>query len=100
MLVVDTSLKMSIGKTAAQCAHAAVGLVKNMHANSVPWLHAWEMEGEKTVVLKANSSAELEALEARAQSLLLPTFMVRYSHDSCSEEHLVLLFSRCIPLIP
>ncbi|CAL8464016.1 g3551 [Coccomyxa elongata] len=76
VLVVDTSLKMSIGKTAAQCAHAAVGLVKNMHANSVPWLHAWEMEGEKTVVLKANSSAELEALEAKAQSLLLPTFMV------------------------
>lgn len=41
--MVDTSLKMSIGKTAAQCAHAAVGLVKNMHANSVPWLHAWEV---------------------------------------------------------
>lgn len=34
-------------------------------------------EGEKTVVLKASSSAELEALEAKAQSLLLPTFLVR-----------------------
>ena len=33
-------------------------------------------EGEKTVVLKASSSAELEALEAKAQSLLLPTFLV------------------------
>ena len=35
-LVVDASLNMSIGKTAAQCAHAAVGLVKCMHANRVP----------------------------------------------------------------
>ena len=34
-------------------------------------------EGEKTVVLKASSGAELEALEAKAQSLLLPTFLVR-----------------------
>lgn len=93
MLVVDTSLKMSIGKTAAQCAHAAVGLVKNMHANSVPWLHAWEMEGEKTVVLKANSSAELEALEAKAQSLLLPTFMVSVGQDLYSEDNIV-FFSR------
>lgn len=37
-------------------------------------------EGEKTVVLKASSSAELEALEAKAQSLLLPTFLVRFPH--------------------
>ncbi|EIE19008.1 hypothetical protein COCSUDRAFT_83598, partial [Coccomyxa subellipsoidea C-169] len=76
VLVVDASLTMSIGKTAAQCAHAAVGLVKNMHANCVPWLQAWEDEGEKTVVLKASSSTELDELEAKAQSLLLPTFLV------------------------
>jgi len=35
--------------------------------------------GEKTIVLKANSSAELDALEEKAQNLLLPTFMVEDS---------------------
>ena len=113
VLVVDTSLKMSIGKTAAQCAHAAVGVFKGMHINAVPWLQAWEVsmpdwgssqhadaddancttayqgaavqeEGEKTVVLKASSSAELEELEAKAQTLLLPTFLVPESiHCNC-----------------
>ena len=43
VLVVDTSLKMSVGKTAAQCAHAAVGVFKNMHINAVPWLQSWEV---------------------------------------------------------
>ena len=43
VLVVDTSLKMSVGKTAAQCAHAAVGVFKHMHMNAVPWLQSWEV---------------------------------------------------------
>ena len=43
VLVVDSSLGMSIGKTAAQCAHAAVGVFKSMHINAVPWLHTWEV---------------------------------------------------------
>lgn len=30
------------------------------------------------MVLKANSSAELDALEAKAQALILPTFMVSH----------------------
>ena len=34
---------MSSGKIAAQCAHAAVGLYKNMYLNSVPWLASWEV---------------------------------------------------------
>ncbi len=44
------------------------------HSNPVLSL---QDEGEKTVVLKANSSSELDELEAKAQSLLLPTFLVR-----------------------
>jgi peptidyl-tRNA hydrolase len=51
--VVNTSLKMSVGKTAAQCAHAAVGLLKCMHANRVPWLAAWEVkDNAETVFLE------------------------------------------------
>lgn len=48
-------------------------------------------EGEKTVVLKASSSAELEALEAKAHSLLLPTFLVRtILGTTCSSLHVLL----------
>jgi hypothetical protein len=43
VLVVNSTLKMSSGKVAAQCAHAAVGLYKNMYLNSLPWLAAWEV---------------------------------------------------------
>lgn len=75
VLVVNSTLKMSSGKIAAQCAHAAVGLYKNMYLNSVPWLASWEEDGEKTVVLKSEGP-DLPALEAKAQSLLLPTFLV------------------------
>ena len=41
--MVNSTLKMSSGKIAAQCAHAAVGLYKNMYLNSVPWLASWEV---------------------------------------------------------
>ena len=43
VLVVNSALKMSSGKIAAQCAHAAVGLYKNMYINGVPWLASWEV---------------------------------------------------------
>ena len=44
VLVVNSSLKMSAGKIGAQCAHAAVGLYKQMYINGVPWLPSWEVE--------------------------------------------------------
>ncbi|CAK0786207.1 hypothetical protein CVIRNUC_009420 [Coccomyxa viridis] len=75
VLVVNSALKMSAGKIGAQCAHAAVGLYKQMYINGVPWLPSWEEEGEKTVVLRSESP-DLQALDAKAQSLLLPTFLV------------------------
>ncbi|CAL5226907.1 g9782 [Coccomyxa viridis] len=75
VLVVNSTLKMSSGKIAAQCAHAAVGLYKNMYINGVPWLASWEEDGEKTVVLKSEGP-DLQTLETKAESLLLPTFLV------------------------
>ena len=43
VLVVNSALKMSAGKIGAQCAHAAVGLYKQMYINGVPWLPSWEV---------------------------------------------------------
>ena len=44
VLVVAQDLRMSQGKVAAQCAHAAVGLYRVMQANRMPWLPAWEVQ--------------------------------------------------------
>ena len=71
VLVVDASLNMSVGKTAAQAAHAAVGLFRL--CAGAPWLHAWEAGGEKTVCLRGEGREELARLAAHSRSLGLPT---------------------------
>ena len=63
---------MSVGKIAAQAAHAAVGLLRVMQDGRVPWLHAWERAGEKTVVLNVATGEEASALAAKATQLGLP----------------------------
>ena len=73
VLVVRGELGMSAGKVGAQCAHAAVGLYKRCLATGVPWLLAWEAQGEKTVVLRAQSEREMETLERQAERLGLPS---------------------------
>ena len=49
VLVVPRELRMSPGKLAAQCAHAAVGLYKLMLANRVPWLASWEVRSTGSI---------------------------------------------------
>lgn len=56
VLVVAQDLRMSPGKVAAQCAHAAVGLFKLMQASRAPWLHAWEVRSMLSFSLKATSA--------------------------------------------
>ena len=63
---------MSAGKTAAQAAHAAVGLLRVMQAARTPWLHAWEGAGEKTVVLDVPTAEAASLLAAKATQLSLP----------------------------
>lgn len=44
--------------------------------NQVPWLSAWEMQGEKTVVLCVKTSEEMKELAARAQARMLLVYLV------------------------
>eukprot|EP00884_Botryococcus_braunii_P010929 jgi/Botrbrau1/19838/Bobra.0124s0075.1 len=78
VLVVAADLGMSTGKIAAQCAHASLGLYKLMVSSNIPWLSSWEAEGEKTIVLSAESSQILDELAGKADLLQLPCFLV---HD-------------------
>ena len=43
VLVVARALGMSPGKVGAQCAHAAVGLYRQLAVCRAPWLRAWEV---------------------------------------------------------
>ena len=49
VLVVREDLGMSIGKTAAQCAHAAVGIVQKLTRSRGALLAAWEQSGQTKV---------------------------------------------------
>ena len=76
VLVVADELGMSPGKMAAQCSHATLGLYRALLLSKAAWLDAWEAQGEKTVVLRGESVELLDALQAHATSLQLPTYMV------------------------
>jgi PTH2 family peptidyl-tRNA hydrolase len=54
ILVVNTDLKMRKGKIAAQCAHAAVGVLDIEGAREDPLVIAWQRYGCAKVALRAN----------------------------------------------
>jgi len=76
VLCVVSELRMSVGKVAAQAAHAAVGLLRLMQEERTPWLHAWEGAGEKTVVLDVPTGEAAAALATKAAQLGLPLHAV------------------------
>jgi PTH2 family peptidyl-tRNA hydrolase len=63
-LIVRTDIKMSCGKRCAQAAHASVGALE--HADK-HLKKAWLGEGQKKVVLKADSERTLHELRAIAE---------------------------------
>lgn len=78
VLVVNDELKMGKGKVAAQCAHAAVGMIDQLtQSNQQTLLKKWESMGQPKICLRAQSSVHLVALSRNARSLGLPCFIVQ-----------------------
>jgi len=77
VLCVRQDLKMSTGKIASQCCHAALGVYRRMQHSCPGILRAWERTGEKKIVVGINSSQELEELELRALKYNLPVCVAR-----------------------
>lgn len=87
VLCVNMSLKMGTGKIGAQCAHAAVGVIQHHSSTHSANFKYWERYGQPKIALKVQDDTEMAALEAKAQSLGMPTYIVhdagRYDTSSC-----------------
>lgn len=77
MLVVREDLGMSIGKTAAQCAHAAVGMVQKLLGKRSKLLAAWEECGQPKICVKCDGVEQLLALAKAAEAKGLPVYVVQ-----------------------
>ncbi|ESO07541.1 hypothetical protein HELRODRAFT_76253 [Helobdella robusta] len=79
VFVVNQDLKMSIGKTAGQVGHAAVGLYRELIENQQNFgesLLFWSQYGETKIVLKGLNADHLKELASKAKTLDLPIFEV------------------------
>ncbi|XP_054268666.1 probable peptidyl-tRNA hydrolase 2 [Macrosteles quadrilineatus] len=82
VFVVNTDLKMSIGKTAAQVAHGCLGLYKDIvekreYRDWKNGIHMWTAEGQKKVVLSGNNAEQLLQLQEKAKSSEVPCHIVQ-----------------------
>jgi PTH2 family peptidyl-tRNA hydrolase len=67
LFVVNGSLRMSSGKMAAQVAHCAIDLYKNLIEKQSKSLNYWHEYGETKIVVRGNSTEELIDIESRAK---------------------------------
>lgn len=65
-LVVRSDLKMSKGKTASQCSHAAVMCYQESMYNNGETLRCWVLTGQPKIVVKVDSVEEMKELFDRA----------------------------------
>nr|CAI5832705.1 unnamed protein product [Callosobruchus analis] len=77
--VVNSSLKMGVGKIAAQVGHACLGLYRNMLPQYKELLSKWEYTGEKKIVLKGDDENHLQQLHQMAKEHNVPSYLV---HDA------------------
>ncbi|XP_062583383.1 probable peptidyl-tRNA hydrolase 2 [Saccostrea cucullata] len=82
VFVVNSELDMGVGKTAAQVAHAALGLHRTLLDDPQKYgqmLMSWEQFGETKIVTKGDNTAQLMSLAEKASNLDLPHYIV---HDA------------------
>ncbi len=76
VIVVRIDLNMGKGKLAAQVAHASCEAVFECMRKRPEWVSAWRLAGQKKVVLKVKSEAELREIFAKAKSMGLPASII------------------------
>lgn len=80
IFVVNDSLKMGVGKIAAQVGHAAVGLYRELAEtkgeHTFYLLEQWQGNGETKIVVKGETTQALMDLESLAMEHRLPSYLV------------------------
>ena len=80
LFVVNGELKMGVGKTAAQVAHATLGLyshLQNGNVQNISNVATWEISGARKIVVDGKGVSELEAIRNIALSRNIPIFCVK-----------------------
>nr|KAG5710811.1 hypothetical protein BaRGS_026962 [Batillaria attramentaria] len=80
VFVVNAELGMGVGKVAAQVAHSALALYRLMQENGQLYnemLLAWEQFGETKIVLRGETTMQLQQLAEKATSMGLPNYIVQ-----------------------
>lgn len=78
VLVVRTDIAMGKGKTAAQCAHAAVECYRQAIDNGKSQLYeSWLIQGQPKIVVQVRNQEELIALAKKARSAGLISVIIK-----------------------
>ena len=76
VIVVRKDLNLSLGKMAAQVAHAAVNCALSSKKRKPAHFERWYSEGQKKVVLKVQDLTELYLLKQAAEDAGLTTSLI------------------------
>ena len=77
VLCVNTSLKMGKGKIAAQCCHAAMGVIEELLAEDPALWEHYQSCGQPKIALQVKDPAEMHRLAKHAQGLGVLNYIVR-----------------------
>lgn len=76
-IVMRADLQMGKGKLAAQSSHASLGAYKKVSRSNPEIARKWEDEGQKKVVLKVVSEAELFEYFQKGKDAGIPCELIR-----------------------
>ena len=76
-LIVRADLSLSAGKTAVQCAHAAVQCALQAHRHHARLMERWRKSGARKICLVADDLSSLHRLASEAQQANLSYHLVQ-----------------------
>ena len=79
ILLVRRDLKMGTGKIAAQCAHAALGMFRDLQAKNSAQLKQWLDTGQMKVVCRVDTEDAMMLIADNARKMGIPVHIV---HDA------------------
>jgi len=76
VIVTRMDLNISIGKLAAQVAHAAVACAIDTKKENSKWFNKWQIEGAKKAVVKVETEKDFYPLKEKAEELKIVSHII------------------------